>query len=144
MWYYPSVHILERYDVLRVSPHRKPALALRMPAAEPMNNTRSAYNIARGLALKLDLGAYFPFEKQEELLDWQLKQVVSSLEEMQRIGVKTRKEKPMTCNFAENENVTFSTDQARLNYILNLLSRQVLIRFLNILPMKNLLKVITG
>ena len=85
----PECTYLERYDNLRISPHRKPAIALRMPAAPPENSTRSAYNIARGLAVKLGLESYFPFEKQEELLDWQLKQIGSSLEEMQRIGVKT-------------------------------------------------------
>jgi len=79
-----------------------------------MNNTRSAYNIARGLALKLDLGIYFPFEKQEEMLDWQLKQVGSSLEEMQRIGVKTKEREADDLYFAENENVTFSTDSGKI------------------------------
>jgi len=110
----PECTYLERYDVIRTSPHRKPAIALRMPAAEPMNNTRSGYNIARGLALKLDLGAYFPFEKQEELLDWQLKQSGSSLEEMQRIGVKTFERDADDLYFAENENVVFSTDSGKI------------------------------
>ncbi len=59
-----------------------------MPAAEPSYNTKPGYWIARELALKLGLGSYFPFEKQEDLLDWQLKKVGSSLEEMKRIGVK--------------------------------------------------------
>ena len=110
----PECTYLERYDVLRTSPHRKPAIALRMPAAEPKNNTRSGYNIARGLALKLDLGAYFPFEKQEELLDWQLKQSGTSLEEMQRIGVKTFEREADDLYFAENENVVFSTDSGKI------------------------------
>ena len=48
----PECTYLERYDVLRASPHRKPAIALRMPAAEPMNNTRSGYWIARELVNK--------------------------------------------------------------------------------------------
>ena len=56
----PECTYLERYDMLRVSPHRKPAIALRMPAAEPKNNTRSGYDIARGLAVKLGLEALFP------------------------------------------------------------------------------------
>ena len=85
-----------------------------MPAAEPMNNTRPGYYIARGLALKLGLGAYFPFEKQEELLDWQLKQVGSSLEEMQRIGVKTNERDADDLYFAENENVVFPTDSGKI------------------------------
>jgi thiosulfate reductase / polysulfide reductase chain A len=110
----PECTYLERYDMLRVAPHRKPALALRMPAAEPMNSTRSGYNIARGLAVKLGLESYFPFEKQEELLDWQLKQVGSSLEEMQRIGVKTNPREADDLYFADNENVAFPTDSGKI------------------------------
>ncbi len=110
----PECTYLERYDVLRLSPHRKPAIALRMPAVEPMYNTRSAYNITRGLGLKLGLEAYFPYEKQEELLDWQLKQVGSSLEEMQRIGVKTKDRDADDLYFAENENVSFGTDSGKI------------------------------
>jgi thiosulfate reductase/polysulfide reductase chain A len=110
----PECTYLERYDMLRISPHRKPAIALRMPAAEPMNNTRSGYNIARGLALKLGLESYFPFEKQEELLEWQLRQVGSSLEEMQRIGVKTKARDADDLYFADNENFTFPTDSGKI------------------------------
>jgi thiosulfate reductase/polysulfide reductase chain A len=110
----PECTYLERYDMLRISPHRKPAIALRMPATEPMNNTRSGYNIARGLALKLGLESYFPYEKQEELLDWQLKQSGSSLEEMQRIGVKTQAREADDLYFAENENVAFPTDSGKI------------------------------
>jgi thiosulfate reductase/polysulfide reductase chain A len=79
-----------------------------------MNNTRSGYNIARGLAVKLGLESYFPFEKQEELLDWQLKQVSSSLEEMQRIGVKTKERDADDLYYAENENVSFPTDSGKI------------------------------
>jgi thiosulfate reductase / polysulfide reductase chain A len=110
----PECTYLERYDMLRTSPHRKPAIALRMPAAEPKNNTRSGYNIARGLAVKLGLEAYFPFEKQEDLLDWQLKQCGTSLEEMQRIGVKTYEREADDLYFAENESVAFSTDSGKI------------------------------
>jgi thiosulfate reductase/polysulfide reductase chain A len=110
----PECTYLERYDMLRISPHRKPAIALRMPAAEPMNNTRSGYNIARGLAVKLGLESYFPFEKLEELLNWQLKQAGSSLEEMQRLGVKTTARESDDLYFAENENVAFPTDSGKI------------------------------
>jgi thiosulfate reductase/polysulfide reductase chain A len=85
----PECTYLERYDSLRNSPHRKPALALRMPATEPLYNTKPAWWMARELAHRLGLGEYFSWENIEEMLDWQLKQLGSSLEEMQRIGVKT-------------------------------------------------------
>jgi len=110
----PECTYLERYDMLRASPHRKPAIALRMPAAAPLNNTRSGYNIARGLAVKLGLDAYFPFEKQEDLLDWQLKQCGTSLEEMQRIGVKTFEREADDLYFNEDEKVTFSTESGKI------------------------------
>jgi thiosulfate reductase/polysulfide reductase chain A len=110
----PECTYLERYDMLRASPHRKPAIALRMPAAEQKNNTRSAYNIARGLSIKLGLEMYFPFEKQEDLLDWQLKQSGTSLEEMQRIGVKTYERDVDDLYYAEDENVAFPTDSGKI------------------------------
>lgn len=97
----PECTYLERYDSIRNSPHREPAIALRAPAAEPKWNTKPAWWMAKELSKKLDLGDYFPFETQEEELDWQLKQVGSSLEEMKKLGVKTMERKyddlyPMT------------------------------------------------
>jgi thiosulfate reductase / polysulfide reductase chain A len=110
----PECTYLERYDMLRVSPHRKPAIALRMPAAEPMNNTRSGYNIARGLAARLGLETYFPYEKQEDLLDWQLKQFGSSLDEMVKIGVKTIEREADDLYIGEDEKFAFSTDSGKI------------------------------
>jgi len=110
----PECTYLERYDVLRAGPHRKPALALRMPAVEPLNNTKPDYWIARELSKKLGLANYFPFEKQEELLDWQLKKAGSSLEEMQRIGVKTFEREADDLYFADDEQIEFPTDSGKI------------------------------
>lgn len=110
----PECTYLERYDALRVSPHRRPSVALRMPATEPLNLTRPGYWIARQLALKLGLASYFPYEKQEELLDWQLKQISSSLEEMQSIGVKNFDRDADDLYFADDENVEFPTDSGKI------------------------------
>jgi thiosulfate reductase / polysulfide reductase chain A len=110
----PECTYLERYDALRVSPHRKPAIALRMPATEPMYDTKPGYWIARELSKKLNLQDWFPFEKQEELLDWQLKKGGSSLEEMQRIGVKTFPRESDDLYFSEDEQVEFSTDSGKI------------------------------
>jgi thiosulfate reductase/polysulfide reductase chain A len=84
----PECTYLERYDYLRTSPHREPVLALRMPAAEPKYDSKPNWWITKQLANRLGLEDYFKWENIEELLDWQLKQVGSSLEEMKRIGVK--------------------------------------------------------
>jgi len=110
----PECTYLERYDTLRAGPHRKPAIALRMPATEPLYNTKPAYWIARELAKKLELESYFPFEKQEELLDWQLKQMGTSLDELKRTGVKTFEREADDLYIAAEESVVFSTDSGKI------------------------------
>jgi thiosulfate reductase/polysulfide reductase chain A len=84
----PECTYLERYDDIRVAEQREPLIALRMPAAEPQNNTKPAWWMAKKLAGKLGLEAYFPFKTIEEELDWKLKQMGTSLKEMQTLGVK--------------------------------------------------------
>ncbi len=85
----PECTYLERYDNIRTSPHRKPVISLRMPATKPKYNSKPAWWMAQQLAFELGLDEYFAFKNIEEMLDWQLKKVGSSLEEMQRLGVKT-------------------------------------------------------
>src|SRR5690606_34479250 len=84
----PECTYLERYDTCRTDQHREPNIALRMPAAEPKYNSKPAWWMVKQLAPKLGLEAYFEWKNIEELLDWQLRKVGSSLEEMKKIGVK--------------------------------------------------------
>ena len=84
----PECTYLERYDSLRAEPHREPSVALRMPAATPKYDSKPAWWMAKQLAEKLGLGAYFPWKDYTEVLDWQLQKVGTSLEEMKKIGVK--------------------------------------------------------
>ncbi|RMF10684.1 MAG: nitrate reductase [Candidatus Neomarinimicrobiota bacterium] len=84
----PECTYLERYDSIRASQHREPAIAVRTPAAAPRWETRPGWWIARELGVRLGLKDYFPFATHEEELDWQLKQMGTSLEEMKRVGVK--------------------------------------------------------
>ena len=84
----PECTYLERYDDLRTSPGRIPAVALRAPAFEPKYDSKPAYWIARELAKRLGLEKYFPYERIEDYLDYRLKAIGSSLEEMKKLGVK--------------------------------------------------------
>ncbi len=110
----PECTYMERYDSLRVSQGREPSIALRMPAVDPLYNTKPAYWMARELAKKLDLLQYFPFENIEEEIDWELKQVGSSLEEMQRIGVKRMTREFDDLYFGDNEDVEFNTNTGKI------------------------------
>ncbi len=110
----PECTYLERYDMLRNSNHRLPNLALRMPAAEPKYNSKPGYWIARELAIKMGLEAWFPFKNIEDLLDWQLKEVGLSLEEMKRIGVKNFPRETDNLYFTKDEEVTFNTTTGKI------------------------------
>ncbi len=109
----PECTYLERYDDLRNSGERHPSLALRMPAFEPKYDSKPGWWIARQLGLKLGLDAYFPWTDYAEKIDWQLRQVGSSLEEMQEVGVKNFARKtPMY--FREGERVRFRTPSRKI------------------------------
>ncbi|NOU58980.1 molybdopterin-containing oxidoreductase family protein [Marinifilum caeruleilacunae] len=110
----PECTYLERYDALRISQGREPSIALRMPAVDPLYETKPAYWMARELAKKLDLLDYFPFETIEDEIDWELKQIGSSLEEMQRLGVKRLEREYDDLYFADNEDVEFNTNTGKI------------------------------
>jgi thiosulfate reductase/polysulfide reductase chain A len=111
----PECTYLERYDDLRNSGERRPSLALRMPAFEPKYDSKPGWWIAKQLGHRLGLDAYFPWEDFSEKLDWQLRQVGSSLEEMEKIGVKTFPRKtPMY--FREGERARFRTPSGKIEF----------------------------
>jgi thiosulfate reductase/polysulfide reductase chain A len=85
----PECTYLERYDNLRNSGERYPSLALRMPAFEPRFDSKPGWWIAKQLGHRLGLDRYFPWNDYAEVIDWQLKQVGSSLDEMKKTGIKT-------------------------------------------------------
>ncbi|MCG6967422.1 MAG: molybdopterin-dependent oxidoreductase [Chromatiaceae bacterium] len=117
----PECTYLERYDDLRNKPERTPTLALRMPAFEPAHETRPAWWIAKGIAERLGLGEYFPWQDYQEVLDWQLKQVGSSLAEMQTLGVKRFPRKGAVYLDADNP-LRFKTPSGKIELYSSLLA----------------------
>jgi thiosulfate reductase/polysulfide reductase chain A len=109
----PEATYLERYDVARVAQNRIPNIALRMPAAEPKGDSKPSWWITRELGLRLGLEKFYQWEKYEDVLDWQFKQVGSSLEEMQKIGVKQfdKKEK---LYLDDGEDYFFNTNTGKI------------------------------
>jgi thiosulfate reductase/polysulfide reductase chain A len=109
----PECTYLERYDDLRNAGERAPSLALRMPAFEPRFESKPGWWISKQLGQRLGLDKYFPWQDYAEVLDWQLKQVGTSLEEMQRLGVKDfPRTRPLY--FKAGEAVRFSTPSGKI------------------------------
>lgn len=110
----PECTYLERYDAIRDSPHRDPVISLRMPAVEPKYDSKPDWWIAKQLGEKLGLKEYFQYKDIEEMLDWQLKKVGSSLKEMQKIGVKTFKRKFDDLYLIDGQDFEFNTSTGKI------------------------------
>jgi thiosulfate reductase/polysulfide reductase chain A len=109
----PECTYLERYDDIRNSGERHPSLALRMPAFEPKYESKPGWWIAKQLGERLGLQEYFPWDDYADKLDWELQQVGSSLEEMQKIGVKNfPRKRPLY--FREGQPARFYTPSRRI------------------------------
>ena len=66
----PEAVYLERYDNPHIVPTAKtPFVAVRFPAAKPAHDTRPGWWIAKELARRLELEAYFPWKTPEEHLE---------------------------------------------------------------------------
>lgn len=110
----PECTYLERYDAIRNSPHREPVISLRMPAVAPKYDSKPGWWIAKQLGIALGLEKYFAFRDIEEVLDWQLQQVGSSLEEMKKIGVKKFKREYNDLYLAEEQEFEFNTNTGKI------------------------------
>jgi thiosulfate reductase/polysulfide reductase chain A len=83
----PEATYLERYDELDVELFREPFVSLRQPVVAPPADQKPNWWIARELAVKLGLGAYYPWKTIEEYLDTRLKGAGLSLAMLQRKGL---------------------------------------------------------
>lgn len=110
----PECTYLERYDNIRTSPHREPHIALRMPAAEPKYDSKPNYWIAKELGKRLGLEEYFRWNNIEEMLDWQLNKVGSSLEEMKVLGVKKMPREYNDLYSLNGEDFEFNTNTGKI------------------------------
>lgn len=110
----PECTYLERYDHLRTSPHREPYIALRAPASPPQGDSKPAAWMARELGIRLGLEAYYPWEKFEQVLEWQLNEMGTSLEEMHEIGIKRFPRKSGPLYQPENELPQFNTPSGKV------------------------------
>lgn len=70
----PEATYLERYDMPAVvSSAKRPYIALRQPAVEPMYESKPGWWITKQMARRMDLDAYFPWETPEQHLETLIK-----------------------------------------------------------------------
>ena len=110
----PEATYLERYDDLNVELFREPFVALRQPVVESPHDQKPNWWIARELALKLGLGAYYPWQTIEEYLDHRLKAAGLSLAQLKKQGVVPGKRPPIY--YEEGVKPEFSTPSRKIEF----------------------------
>ena len=112
----PECTYLERYDGIRSAPNREPSIALRSPAVPPKYDSKPAWWMAKEIGERLSLGDYFDYKDFEEVLDWQLNEMGSSLEEMKKIGVKNFKRKSGNLYMQKGKKHEFYTPSGKIEF----------------------------
>jgi len=110
----PETVYLERYDDINVELFREPFVALRQPVVRAPHDQKPNWWIARELAMKLGLAAYYPWHDIEEYLDVRLKKAGISLADLKQKGVIRGKQQPVY--FDEGAPAEFPTPSGKIEF----------------------------
>jgi thiosulfate reductase/polysulfide reductase chain A len=110
----PESVYLERYDDFNTEAFREPFLSLRQPVVEAPDDQKPNWWMARELALKMGLGAYYPWTHVEEYLDTRLRGMGLTLAEMKKRGVFLGPKQPI--NVEEGHALEFPTPSGKVEF----------------------------
>lgn len=106
----PECTYLERYDDLRVSQSRTPTVAIRMPVAKPKYLTKPSSWMVKKLGHKFGLDAYFNYDDYDDVLEWQLNQIGSSIRDIRKKGIINLPREESEMYLKDDEYFEFSTN----------------------------------
>jgi thiosulfate reductase/polysulfide reductase chain A len=110
----PESIYLERHDDLNVEWFREPFVALRQPAVESPNDQKPNWWMARTLAEKLGLGAYYPWKDIEEYLSTRITNAGLSWEQLKKDGIIRGPKQPVY--FDEGVPAEFPTPTGKIEF----------------------------
>ena len=110
----PESVYLERFDDFNTEAFREPFVSLRQPVVEPPADQKPNWWIARELALKLGLGAWYPWTTIEEYLDARLQKAGLTLATLKTQGVVVGPHRPI--NLEEGHAVEFPTPSGKVEF----------------------------
>lgn len=110
----PETVYLERYDELNVELFREPFVALRQPVVDAPHDQKPNWWIARTLAEKLGLGAYYPWKSIEEYLDRRLTSAGLSFADLRQKGIVRSPQPPVY--FEDGVEPAFPTPSGKIEF----------------------------
>ena len=117
----PECTYLERTDPVQVVQGLKPQIFLRRQAVAPRYDSKPGWEIIKGLAERLGLGSYFPFNSIEELLALQLKDTGVALDDFTQKGFVVLSDKEILWD--RREGLKFKTPSGRIEFVSSLLEK---------------------
>lgn len=117
----PESTYLERHDELNVELFKEPFIALRQPVVDSPHDQKPNWWIARELAGKLGLGAFYPWQNIEEYLAHRLKGGGYDFAELKRTGIIRGKREPLY--FDEGAPAEFGTPSGKIEFYSNQLQQ---------------------
>ncbi len=113
----PENVYLERYDDLNLNYFREPFVGLRQPVLDAPNDQKPGWWIARSLAHKLGLAAWFPWRDMEDYLEHRLKGAGLSLAQLKREGIVRGPSKPIY--YEDGAPAEFYTPSGKIEFYSN-------------------------
>jgi thiosulfate reductase / polysulfide reductase chain A len=111
----PEAVYLERYDPpVIVTTAKQPFVSVRQPACEPQHETRPGWWIAKEMAKRLGLEAYFPWASPEEHLATIVEPMGISTTELLAKGALAFPGRPYLEDRTEDDDSAFPTDSGRI------------------------------
>jgi thiosulfate reductase/polysulfide reductase chain A len=110
----PESVYLERHDELNPELFKEPFIALRQPVVEAPHDQKPNWWIAKKLAEKLDLGAFYPWQDIEEYLQWRIKEAGLNYDELKRTGIIRGERQPIY--YDEGVPAEFDTPSKKIEF----------------------------
>ena len=110
----PESVYLERHDEMNPELFKQPFIALRQPVVPAPDNQKPNWWIARRLAEKLGLGAYYPWKTIDEYLEHRLTAGGYSYEQLKKQGIIRGKQPPIY--FDDGAPAQFDTPSKKIEF----------------------------
>jgi thiosulfate reductase/polysulfide reductase chain A len=111
----PEATYLERYDMPQiVESAKKPYIALRQPVVEPLYETKPGWWIAKQMARRLGLEAYFPWGTPEEHLKKLVEPMHVNVSELRAMGAVVFEGRPYIENRLPEDGPLFPTESGKI------------------------------
>lgn len=112
----PECTFLERDSIIITQKGPKPRFAVRRKALEAENDTKASWEIFKGLADRLDMEDYFPYDTIEDFWKWQLEPTGYTIEDFDEKGFIELADSPVLLD-PENLDGQFKTPSGKIEIV---------------------------